>query len=233
MNKSTIFIFANKPILNPEKVKLFENLNSNYTVYLNSLLYLNWIEVVSSIKNNYDVYYCMNFNDKDFIPKNFFPRLKNLLLLDNNSTIQLEETFKNLQLKNYTKYLFIFYNSIGISNEDINNTFNLLSIDNISITIGKARNDQLIFAGTNSIDQDFFEKLFAVRFEYDNFVEQIIKEDVFIHKIANNYLSINDFTDVKKLYIELSKKVSLAYCSEIMHERFNDLFVEYKDLLNE
>ena len=59
----------------------------------------------------------------------------------------------------------------------------------------------------------------------------ISSKDIFIHTL-DNFLSINDFEDIKKLYIELSKKESLSYCSQNMHESFNDLFIEYKELLN-
>ncbi len=41
------------------------------------------------------------------------------------------------------------------------------------------------------------------------------------------------FNDFKLLFKELAKKESSNYCGEVMHERFTDLFVAYKELLNE
>jgi hypothetical protein len=232
MNKSAIFLIANRSILNPDKIEVFENLTVHYSIYLNSLLYLNWIELISALGESYDVYYCMNKSDEEYIPKNFLPNASNLVLLNITTKEKLRDSLRELELKRYSKFLFAFFNSMGIKKEDICKTFNLLTVDDQAITVGKADNERIAFVGTNKIEENLLTKLSAQHAKYNNFLNEISREDVFLHTI-NNFFSINNFQDVKKLYIELSKKESLSFCSENMHERFNDLFVEYKYLLNE
>jgi len=68
--------------------------------------------------------------------------------------------------------------------------------------------------------------------EYDKFLLEAGKSDLFLNTL-NGFQLIENFSEFKYLYIELSKKESLSYCSQQMHERFTNLFIEYKDLLNE
>ena len=232
MNKNSIFLFAHKPILNPERIKVFEKLNVYYSVYLNSLLYLNWIEMFSSIKTNFDFYFVLNKEDKDFIPKNFIPDYGTVILLESGMSNFLKTIVKNIRQVNYTKQIYIFYNSIRVAKEDVTKTFNLLSIDDQSIVIGKSENELIAFLGTNTTDENILNDLFLENITYNKLLNKLSKVDIFIQTI-DNFLTLNNFNDVKKLYIELSKKESLSFCSENMHERFNDLFIEYKDLLND
>jgi len=232
MNKYYIFLIAHKPILNPEKIKVFEKLNEYYSVYLNSLLYLNWIEILSSLKENIDFHLIFNQKDKDFIPKNFIPDSGKLILLESGTGKSLLNVFKNLQFNRHTRQIFIFFNSIKIKREDITKALDLLAIEDQAIVIGKSEKERIAFLGTNCGNEKILKQMFSKNTAYGKLLNGISKEDIFIQTI-DNFLSIVNFNDVKKLYIELSKKDSLSFCSENMQERFNDLFVEYKDLLNE
>jgi hypothetical protein len=232
MNKYSIFLIAQKPIFNPEKINMFEKLNKQYAIYLNSLLYFNWIEILSSLEKFFDFYLILNAKDKDFIPKNFIPDSGELILIETEKDEFVNDIFKNLRLVGYGKHIFIFFNSIGIRKEDISKTFDLLSIDDQAVVIGKSIDEKIAFFGTNTGDKRILNNLFSENITYNKLLNILSKEDIFIQTI-NKFSSINNFKDVKKLYIELSKKDSLSFCSENMHERFNDLFVEYKDLLNE
>jgi hypothetical protein len=232
MSKSSVFLIAQKPILNPEKVKGIENLNIHYSVYLNLLLYQNWIEIFSSLKEKFDYYFVLNENDEDFIPKNFIPAEGNLILIKNGTKVFLQTIVKEVRQINYAKGIFIFYNSIGITKENIIKISDLLSMDDKAVVIGKTVKEQVAFLGTNTSDEKVLRIFFSEHTNYTRLLNKLSKEDIFIQTI-DNFLSINNFNDVKKLYIELSKKESLSFCSENMQERFNDLFIEYKELLNE
>jgi hypothetical protein len=56
------------------------------------------------------------------------------------------------------------------------------------------------------------------------------KEENFVHTL-NNFMLIETKDDFIKLYNELSKKESMQYCSQNIHEKFTHLFIEYKELL--
>jgi len=173
----------------------------------------------------------LNEKDMEFIPKYFLP--------DNDHTI----TYNEPQLTNLTEYLLkrpissnskslvLFYNSIGLRLIDILRIFNLLQAEEPSIVIGKSVYDKIILACTNGLDGELINSILAVKRNYDDYLSYVSSKDIFIHTLSG-FLSIDNFEDIKKLYIELSKKESLSYCSQKMHENFNDLFIEYKELLN-
>jgi hypothetical protein len=58
----------------------------------------------------------------------------------------------------------------------------------------------------------------------------VCRFDYFVN-VLNGSLFIEDINDFKILYRELSKKESLNYCSQNIHEKFTHLFIEYKELL--
>jgi len=232
MNKYSIFIIALRPILNPEKIKVFDKLSKHFSVYLNSLLYLNWIEILSLLEENIDFYLIFNQKDKDFIPKNFIPESGKLILFEAGKGKSLLTILKNSRIGGQSRRIYIFFNSIGIKKEDITKTFDLLAINDQSIVIGKSDNGRIAFLGTNTGNEIILKHLFSGNTAYDKLLNRLSKEDIFFQTI-DKFSSIYNFSDLKKLYIELSKKDSLSFCSENMQERFNDLFVEYKDLLNE
>ena len=100
---NAIFLLAIRPILNPEKIKVFEKINRHYSVYLNSLLYLNWIEILSSLNENFDFYLILHESDKDFIPKNFIPESGKLILIEKLNGKSLLKKFNDLQSNIYTR----------------------------------------------------------------------------------------------------------------------------------
>jgi hypothetical protein len=129
------------------------------------------------------------------------------------------------------KTLFIFYNSIGLKLNEVSRAFSLVSTDESSLVIGKSDSQRINCICAKNIESELFSLLIKSKRNYDDYLSLISHRDHFLHPIKN-YLSIDDFEDIKKLYIDLSKKESLSFCSQKMHESFNDLFIEYKELLN-
>ena len=230
-NKNTIILFSDKPILNLNEVREYQNLTSNYSVYLNTLLYSNWIEILSEINEDYDIIYFLHESDKDHLPKYFLPDKANIRFYNNKISLSLHDSFLKFLSVNNSKTLILFSNVIGINKKDINRIFNLLQPDEPSVVIGKSGKDQLIFICTSGLDKDVIDPILESDRNYSKYLFLLNNRDLFINTMEN-FMSINDFEDFKKLYIELSKKESLSYCSPKMHESFNDLFIEYKDLLN-
>ncbi len=92
------------------------------------------------------------------------------------------------------------------------------------MVIGKSSQDKIVLTCSYGVDKDLIDPILLQIEEYTvNILNSISSKDIFIHTL-DDFLSIDDFEDIKKLYIELSKKESLSYCSQKMHESFNDLF---------
>jgi hypothetical protein len=66
--------------------------------------------------------------------------------------------------------------------------------------------------------------------DYENFLSGIETEKFFIH-IINGHFRVNNFSNFKLLYKKLSTKESLEYCNQEIHEKFTNLFIEYRDYI--
>jgi hypothetical protein len=231
MKKNTIIILADSPILNPTIIKPISNLSVSYTIYLNSLLFLNWLEILTDLKENFNVIGFLSVKDKEYIPKDFFlPEIQDLFYKRQNLKGLLDEILSQPFVAS-SKILLIFHNSIGFKKSDIERVFNLIQVEETSVVIAKSKRDKIILTCSYEFDKELIDALQESGREYTEYLNFISKKDIFINTLEG-FLSIDDFEDIKKLYIELSKKESLSFCSQKMHESFNDLFVEYKEQLN-
>jgi hypothetical protein len=230
-NKNSIIIIAENPILNPAEINVYQNLSTNYSVFLNTLLFSNWVEILTEVRDEFEIISFLNEKDKEFLPKFFLPfDTKTIFFRKSHQSELTEHIIKNMS-PGSLKNLILFYNSISVTRNDFIRAFNLIQSDEPSIVIGKSDQDRIVFACTSGVNHELLNPIFMTKRKYSKYLNAISNKDLFIHTL-DNFLSIDDFEDIKKLYIELSKKESLSYCSQKMHESFNDLFIEYKDLLN-
>ena len=230
-NKNSILIIAETAILNPAEIDVYQNLSVNYSVFLNTLLFSNWVEILSEVRNDFEIITFLNERDKEFLPKYFLPFDTKTIFYSQSRLSDITDYIVGNTSPNSLKNMILFYNSIGMTRSDIFRAFNLIQSDEPSLVIGKSGQDRIVFTCTSSTDQDLIDSIFKTKRKYSKYLSSISSKDLFIHTLDNS-LSLDDFEDIKKLYIELSKKESLSYCSQKMHESFNDLFIEYKDLLN-
>ena len=231
MNKKTVILLADLPILNPTVIKPFQYLSIEYSIYLNSLLFTNWIEIVNSVSADINPVILLSEEDEEYIPKSFLPEHFNKLFYKGPILENIQEDLIKIPIVNDSKVLIIFYNSIGLKQSDIDRIFNLVHSEETSLVIGKSNRNKVILTCSYETEKELVDPLFSTKRNFQNYLNFISSKDIFIHTLEG-YFSIDDFEDIKKLYIELSKKESLSYCNPNMHESFNDLFVEYKDKLN-
>jgi len=231
MNKNAIIILVESPILNPAEVKQFPGLSTNYTVYLNTLLFSNWVENLTVINESSEIIAILSEKDKEYLPKNFLPEEFQKVFYSNSRLINFPEDLLKQQIKSASNITVLFYNSIGLRPSDILRVFNLIQEEEASVVIAKSGRNKIVLSCSNNLDNLLLNSLLKLNREYSEYLNLISSKDIFINTLEC-CLSIDDFEDIKKLYIELSKKESLSYCSQKMHESFNDLFIEYKALLN-
>ncbi|HED07949.1 MAG TPA: hypothetical protein ENI57_07530 [Ignavibacteria bacterium] len=130
----------------------------------------------------------------------------------------------------YGRSLLIFPNTIGFSSQDILRVLDLLLNDGNALVIGKTKDNRICFIGTNFWDSQLLNHISASNFEFDKLLEKICKENVYYY-VLNGYLKIDKINDFKDLYILLSNRESEDFCTENIHEKFTNLFIEYKELL--
>ncbi len=231
MTKNIIILFASGPVLNPDSLKIFANLSAEYSAFLNTLLISNWIENLTDINSNSEIKILMSKEDKEFIPRNFFPEQFKRFFYNSLSPNSFNDNNSEQLSTNSTKLLLLFHSTIGMNKNDIQRVLSLAQTDEASIVIGKSEKNKIVFTCFAGSDNQLTEYLLNSKKDYDKLLSQVTSKDILINTL-DGFLSIDDFEDIKKLYIELSKKESLLYCSQKMHENFNDLFIEYKELLN-
>jgi hypothetical protein len=229
-NINAVYLLADNPFLNTKHAPLFGKLNLNDSIFLYLQLFINNLKNLSGLQNKANIICCMDNMDEDFIPKNFIPEEVNLYFLN---TQNISEQFNDMNKKFFQHHLnsvLIHLNTFGVSLSKFVKMFDLLSIKDESIVVGKADKDKVGFIGSNNLDKEIYKEFFISKLNYRKYLADISNKDNFVN-VLTGFLAINDMDDFKSLYNELSKKESLEYCSEEMHEAFTHLFVEYKDLL--
>ena len=225
---SSIYILSLHPVFNQDLVPSFESLDKEYSSYLYESLLLNHKELTDKLSEKANIIFCFDINDSEHLTEH-------LGRIENKDFINPENghVLKSLSEKYFNRFnnnIVIFFNSIGITADDLNNALNLMSIEDEAIVLGRSINDSLSFFGFNSFNKDIFEETDLLNLNYDSFLNKVAKFEHFIH-VLDNFMLIKNIEDFKELYYRLSKKESFAYCSQEIHERFTNLFIEYKDLL--
>lgn len=217
------YLLPLNPVFNQEDIPLFESMDKEHSSVLWSALYLNSYEVLSSHSTPFIM--ILDERDRSFVPE-IIKDCDNIFYGD---TCNKEMLLRGLNDKYFgrTENNIIFLSkSIGYTLKDIVKVFNLLNSGDDSLVLGKSTSNKICFAGFN-VYPGFFENGVT---DYDNVLTQSCRRDSYLYTI-DNFISLDSAADFKKLYNELSKKESLSYCSQDIHEMFTHLFIEYKDLL--
>lgn len=226
-----IIIAPPSPIFNSEEIPVFDNFSKENSIFLYSTLYLNHVDVLSGMNGNFDVTSCFDEKDKEYLPTELNnENIKKEFI----NTTKIWESLSKVIAKKITKenpsLLIIFSPSIGISHSCINKSFNLLNYDDNNILLGKTITNKISFFGFNFFSERLINGLNSLKISYDDMLSYTNKFDNFLFTI-NGYSTIENIADFRELYKVLSKKESIKFCSQEMHERFTHLFIEYKELL--
>jgi len=232
MDKKTnaVYLLADYPFLNTKHAPVFGKLNLNDSIFLYSQLFTNNLSNLSELQNEANIICFLDSIDKDFIPNNFIPDEVNLYFLN---TKNISKQFNDLNtefFQHHSNNVLIHLNTVGVSLNKLDKIFDLLTIEDESIVIGKTDKEKVGFIGSNNLNEEIYKEFFLSKLYYEKYLADISNKDNFVN-VLTGFLAINDMEDFKSLYDELSKKESLEYCSEEMHERFTHLFIEYREFL--
>ncbi len=229
-SNSCICLFPLFPLFNNDKLPLFESMSSKDSSLLYSILYENYIEILEEAAVNSTVIFCFDKMDKNRLPEHIADKVTDIHWID---TYDLNSELKNCNEKYFKKFsnnLLIFAHSIGLSYPDIKKTFTLLEMDDESIMLGRDGDERVAFLGFNNYNEEIMGSISEDRNHYNELLIRAGRYDNFVHALSN-FMLIENKSDFKKLYEELSRKESLNYCNQIIHEKFTHLFIEYKEML--
>lgn len=117
----------------------------------------------------------------------------------------------------------------GLNKDFIEKIFSLLEIDD-DIAIYSMHEKYITFLAFNNYDK-IFSDLFHINSNEKKMHKNFLSLEKLFYRL-DGYELINDFSALKKLYDFLSKKESIPYCSQNMHEEFTHIFIEYKEQIN-
>lgn len=227
---SIIYLVATTPLFNANDIPTFEAFDKENSLLLYSALTLNHYENLKLISDTYNSVFCFDEKDIEHIPEIITSDHLDTFFADTNKKTNYLKKLADKYSSKHLNNLIIFSNSIGISQSDISKAFNLLSMEDEAIVIGKSQNNGIAFLGFNSFNNNLFQEIDWDNLHFENLLPMVNKHENFVH-VMNNYISISKLSDFKQLYTELSKKESLSYCNQEMHEKFTHLFIEYKEFL--
>lgn len=228
--KHCAYVFALNPLFNKKSMEIFGNFDEENTVLLNKALLTNYFELLSG-QNLYKKIFVLSKEDEDCFPEELKENGAEIIFADTSDGKIFLKKLNEKYFEDCHNNLVLFYNSIGIKKDDIAGAFNFLDMEDETFVIGKSSNNNSAFIGFNNFNAELFASINWQHLDFDQILFSACKHENFVHIMSNNFMSINSIKDFKNLYGELSKKESLSYCSQNIHEQFTHLFIEYKDLL--
>ncbi len=227
---SRLYLISLFPLFNPGRAPVFDSMDIDHSLYLYSTLLLNNLEVFGKIKSTAELIYCFDEADSEYIKKETSLPEESTLFFDSSKSQELLTFLADKFFGSVSNNLIIFSNTIGVSPVNLDRIFNMLSIEDESVVIGKTSEDRTAFIGFNEYKSEILENIISKGTNFNKLLASVNKYDIFVHVVSGNLL-VENISDFRKLYTELSKKESWAYCGQEKHERFTHLFVEYKELL--
>ena len=226
-NLISIVIISDRVIFNENKLEVFENFSVDDTKLLFGTLLLNLLENFNATDSSYEIMAHLDEEDKDY--------LSTEAEKFNNHKIYFYQNSPNASLlfdkiKDSKHTIILFADIMGLSNTTIKEILNLLNSDENIIVIGISQESSLCFIGFNHQTENLQNAIQNSERDYSKFLSLLKTEEHFIHTL-NGFIRVNSKSSFRELYIDLSQKKSIEYCSQEMHEKFTHLFVEYKDLL--
>ena len=225
-----IYLQTFHPVFNKEFIPVFGELDTEHSFQLYSSLVLNHKENFDKISEQFPVIYSFDEKDAEFLPGEFQDIKKNIVFTDTSNPPASVKVLFDKYFPEYDNNMVIYADSIGNSGDELKRVLDLISIDSDAVAIGKSMNGSVSFVGLNNLNLELLQDIHWDDMIYENLLRKVNKYDNFLY-VLNDSLTIKTARDFKTLYSELSKKESLKYCSQEMHEKFTHLFIEYKDLL--
>ena len=227
---SGIYLVSTMPAFDENSVIPLGKLDENHTAQLYANLILNHKENFDQIVNNASISYFFDEKDKNYLPEDLKKDGLSNIFVDTENSFQNIKNISDKYFSSASINLIVFANSIGFSTSELKKILDLLTIESDAVIIGKAINGCVSFIGFNYLNQELIGEINWDELEFESILHKVNKFDNFVY-VWENSLVVNSKNDFKLLYSELSKKESLEYCSQQMHEKFTHIFIEYKDLL--
>ncbi len=225
-----IYLLPFSPIFNLEEMTNFESFNKEYSKQLYQALYFNNKEIINSIGEDVKIIYCLDQQDLEYIPQEFYKDGINVRFFDTKKSWGFIRNLLQMHTPKINNHFFLFAHTIGINSKEILRYVNLLFQEDNTLLLGKTDKDDISFFGCNVLQTDLFNNIPYNILSYKTMINYACESEIFLY-ILNKGMLIHKIEDFRLLYKFLSTKESESFCSQQMHELFTNIFIEYKELL--
>ena len=230
MKQNAVYIIPVNPFLRRRDGDGLEFMHDKDLIFFRSTVYLNLLENVLQKTDKVELICLVPTEEIRKLLDDIDYLGSKLIYSDDINLSVLLNAELTKYLKSYKYNLILFADIINLRPSDIEQCFNLLTVDANSLVASKSYDGIIQLLGFKQYNKDLINHLIDSSNIMDKFLSYSKSCDYLVN-ILKDVMVVNNNQDFKKLYFELSQKSSLEYCSEKMHERFTHLFIEYKELL--
>lgn len=227
-----VLFYIPKPVFNQFEVAHFEGFDKSSSSSLWKNLLINQIEVISSLKSEYNIFAL--FHQFDIGADG----LDELQRFDNLEVLFFEEGHQGEILREITEetrgnqkpLLVVNPLVMGLNKNVYGDLIKLLESEEEISAVIRSLNGYISAIGFNYFEQGQNTIISNLHQHYNKLLPHIMELDS-KPLLLSGGIVVKNAHDFKELYVFLSSKESVAACSYGMHDRFTELFVEYKEYL--
>lgn len=228
-----VLFYVSKPVFNLFEVEEFPHFDKSNSSFLRRNLLINQFEVVSTL--DLPVKITALFHQFDISAEGLdeLQRFENLEIVFYEEGNQIQIIREILEDTDEAQNLIIAVNPLvmGLKPQDYVEMVKQVELEDETTFLIRSQNGYLSAVAFNYMESKQSDLLLNILKPYDKLLHQILMLNS--RPITGGFAGtvVKSTKDFKLLYEYLSAKESIPACSFMMHDRFTELFVEYKELL--
>lgn len=228
-----VLFYVSKPVFNLFEVEEFPHFDKSNSSFLRRNLLINQFEVVNTL--DLPVKITALFHQFDISAEGLdeLQRFENLEIVFYEEGNQNQIIREILEDTDEAQNLIIAVNPLvmGLKPQDYVEMVKQVELEDETTFLIRSQNGYLSAVAFNYMESKQSDLLLNILKPYDKLLHQILMLNS--RPITGGFAGtvVKSTKDFKLLYEYLSAKESIPACSFMMHDRFTELFVEYKELL--
>jgi hypothetical protein len=227
-----VLFYVPQPVFNQFEVGNFEGFDKSSSSSLWKNLLINQIEVISLLKSDFTIFALFHQFDIGADGLDELQRFDNIEVLffeEGNQGEILREIIEETR-GNQKPLMVVNPLMMGLNIKIYENLIKLLESEEEISAVIRSVNGFISAIGFNYFEQRQTLVIANLHQHYNKLLPLIMELDS-KPLLQSGGIVVKNAHDFKELYIFLSSKESVHACSYEMHDRFTELFVEYKEYL--
>lgn len=225
--RNCIIITSVIPAFNIEMTPSFLEMDKNFSSLLYTSLIENMSEIAAVSPDNLPSIILLVEADRHSISKD-----EESVFEKSNIFFDSADVSEHLNSQGaHWNTIIIKGNAIGLEIKDFTFITGKLDPDIRTVLVFSTAKGQLVAVASGALTFEELVEPIIQGFDNEQTLKYFSKYDVQLQALTKGIV-IEDKEDFRKLYDFLSKKQSIPYCSQKIHEKFTEIFIEFKSLLN-